>query len=572
MVGHIKARGTHPALIHEPSNHRVEHRKCSNKTGQAGVIAKAKAEALRDAGFSVPDEGQEAAASVSSLSLVADATIEIRDDHTWTYHRQHAPAWLEPFLDVPDNATPPTAMTPVHPEATGSYGPALVEWAEEQFKLKLRWWQALAIVRILEHREDGSLCWPEVIMSCSRRSGKSVIVRLLALWRLIFAPKLFEEQQLIVHSASTLKIAKEPMRYATRWVEKQDNLKVVRNNNSPGVEDIDEDHRWMVVPSDKTAGLDTCMGILDEAWFIKPEVVDDDLEPSLLERISPQLLLISTAHRRATSLMRNRISSALAGEEIERVLILLWCAMPGDDPGDPETHRKASAHWTKDRAEYVARKYAKALAGEIDPEADDLDPMEGFKAQYLNIWPLKKRPSVGDPVIEAEPWAKLVTAVTISPPDAVAVEAWFERGVAVAEAWRATDGHVTVRVTDFANLDDVARHVATLQLRRPVIVGTSLMDHPAWRANRVRTESASATTVAQVGELQRVLREGTLRHDGSPTLTEQVLALRVSPGANGPRIRSTERADAVKAAMWAASAAATVVRRKVIVPTRYQSA
>ena len=62
VVGHIKSRAAHPELTWEPSNWRVEHRKCSDRTGQAAVIEKAKAEALRDAGFPQTEGAQGVAA------------------------------------------------------------------------------------------------------------------------------------------------------------------------------------------------------------------------------------------------------------------------------------------------------------------------------------------------------------------------------------------------------------------------------------------------------------------------------------------------------------------------------
>lgn len=49
----------------------------------------------------------------------------------------------------------------------------------------------------------------------------------------------------------------------------------------------------------------------------------------------------------------------------------------------------------------IADKYTKARAGEADPQADDPDPMAGFTAQYLNIWPLRKVP---DPAIDPTGW------------------------------------------------------------------------------------------------------------------------------------------------------------------------
>ena len=406
-------------------------------------------------------------------------------------------------------------------------------------------------MRALEHREDGSLCWGEVVLSCSRRSGKSVILRLLALWRLVFAPALFGEQQLVVHSASTLKIAKEPQRYATTWVEAQDGrFKVSRNNNSPGIEDVQEGHRWLVLPSDKTAGLDTNLGILDESWAIKPEVVDDDLEPSLLERVSPQLWLVSTAHRRATSLMRNRISNALAGLDADRALLLLWAADPSEDPGDPDTWRKCSPHWSKDRADYISRKWDKVLAGENDVEFDDIDPRAGFTAQYLNVWPLKEKATTGDPLIEADDWSARIAPTPDTTPTSVAIEGLFSGGAVVALGWQ-QEGGPHVVVTEHESLAAAVEKVKMSGFSGRLTVGTSLAKDPAFAGLRVRPESLRS--VAAVSEFARLLHDG-LSHDSGALLTGQVLAIRTTPSTDGARLVSKSRADALKAAVWAASA------------------
>jgi hypothetical protein len=48
----------------------------------------------------------------------------------------------------------------------------------------------------------------------------------------------------------------------------------------------------------------------------------------------------------------------------------------------------ASPHWSKDRRDLIARKFAMAMAGQDEPEFDDPDPVRGWAAQYLNVWPL----------------------------------------------------------------------------------------------------------------------------------------------------------------------------------------
>ena len=52
-----------------------------------------------------------------------------------------------------------------------------------------------------------------------------------------------------------------------------------------------------------------------------------------------------------------------------------------------------------------------------------------------------------------------------------------------------------------------------------------------------------------------------IRHDGSAVLTDQVLAVRISHGPDGPRVRSTGRLDGVKAAAWAATEARVPTER-----------
>ena len=51
---------------------------------------------------------------------------------------------------------------------------------------------------------------------------------------------------------------------------------------------------------------------VDEAWKVKQETVEESVVPTMVERLQPQLWLVSTAHRMATPLMLNRRAGALA--------------------------------------------------------------------------------------------------------------------------------------------------------------------------------------------------------------------------------------------------------------------
>lgn len=467
--------------------------------------------------------------------------------------------WLFELADVPEDASPPLMMTPVPDDAVCSYGwsgcthtkgPA-VSWGERQMRVKLRWWQQLSMVRTLEHRADGSLCFRKEINSAPRRSGKSVKIKVHACWRLEFGQKLFGEVQTAIHTGSDMAICREIQRGAWRWAEGRD-WTVTRGNGKEAIETPAED-RWLVRAQDAVYGYDVCLGMVDEAWDVKPDTLSEGLEPAALERMSPQILITSTAHRRATSMMRSELTAAMSLEDPE-TLLLLWAAPLDADPSDPAVWRAASPHWTEDRHKMIAAKYRKALAGQDDPEFDDPDPMKGFEAQYLNKWRIREPKQIGRPVVDPEVWRGMSAPVPDCPPDVVAVEAWFDMGVAVAQAWD-TDNGVIVSVSDCADTPAAAALVASIGCRGQVLVGSSLAEHQSWADAGISVEPQSTPVRETAAALAKAIKEVSFHHGRSGLLTEQVLGMRVADGVDGVRVVSKGRADAVKAAMWAAKAA-----------------
>ncbi|WP_418059951.1 hypothetical protein [Pimelobacter simplex] len=297
--------------------------------------------------------------------------------------------WLSEFADVPGDAAAPLAMSPRHPRAVGSYGAQCIAWIKVELGVTLRWWQALAVTRQLEHDADGALVWRELVETGPRRIGKSVRLRAVALWRIAHAD-LIGEKQLSMLVSKDLAVGKEIHRGAWGWAEaphrREAGWKVTRLNGGQEVEGPDES-RWLLRADTAVYGYDVGYGQVDESWGVDPQAISDGLEPALLERIWPQLHLTSTAHVKATSLMRRRLLAALRNDDPD-VLLLFWGAHPLADLSHPETWRAASPHWTADREALVRRKYIAAAAGEADPEFDDPDPVRGWASQYLNVWPL----------------------------------------------------------------------------------------------------------------------------------------------------------------------------------------
>jgi hypothetical protein len=583
VVGHIKSRHAYPELARVLSNWRPEHRRCSDGTGGEAMLEKAIRSArvgldaagraalddLEGALFPVSDAGGKPRLprSLSPRTKPGQAQpVEARPELTWSVETMREHAWTADFAVVPEDASPPLWMSPPHEDAVCSYGWAgcehfpddevdAVAWIEKVERKRLRWWQCLAIVRQLEHRADGTLCWLNIIESAARRSGKSVRIRGVALWRMSVGPKLFGERQEIVHTGSDIAVCRKAQKEAWRWCWDQ-GWTVTKANGKEAVEN-DAGDLWVIRAQDATYGWDTTLALVDEGWDVKPDTVDEGLEPSIMERSSPQLHLTSTAHRRATSMMRSRLSTALSREDGE-TLILVWAAPSDADVSDPAVWRAASPHWTEHRHRMIETKYHKALAGEVDPEADDPDPMAGFTAQYLNIWRLSVRVvAVGTPVVTDDDWAERIALPDDRPPEGAAISAWFSQGVTLALAWREEQGAI-VSATDHP---DLAAAVAALRQsghRGRVTVDSTLEKDPALR--RISTTATKARASAASGDLTRLLSERVFWHDGGEHLSSQVLDLRTQPGVDGPRVVSKGRADAVKAAAWAATNARSAQR------------
>lgn len=445
----------------------------------------------------------------------------VRPELLWPAHRADPPTWLKSYLRVPRNASPPLAMSPVHPEATGSHGPKAVRWIEREIGIKLRWWQKLATVRQLECRADGSLCWMDVTESASRRVGKSVRLRSMALWRLAVGPSLFAESQLAIHTGKDLAIVREIQRGAWHWAEARD-WRVVRAIGRESIEN--GDHRWLARSTDSVYGYDITLGMVDEGWDVDPPTVSEGMEPAAMERISPQIVLTSTAHRKATSLMRGRISDALA---VDSSLLLLWGAPDGVDAGDFETWRAASAHWSPARLRLMQSKFEKALRGEADPEIDDPDPMSGFESQYLNRWQLRLGAGGALPG-----WDDLETQRVPPAPEALGVAAdasgsWFSLGaygdgfVAPVDRRRAEYG----RAGFVARVAEVAvRHDVPVAVGEKGMAGILIGDLEDAGVKVVRTSFDDLVQAS--ADFADAVETGMLAHGAMPELDAAVLASR----------------------------------------------
>ena len=462
--------------------------------------------------------------------------------------------WLDELRDVPDSATWPRFMTAPHPAAVGSYGAEAVEWLAERADIVCRWWQTLALVRQLEHDAQGELVWLTVLETTARQVGKSILLRGGATWRL-HRSELFGEEQTVMHTGKDLAVCKEVQRPARTWA-KAHRYQVFEGNGAVQITEPESGSRWLVRAKDGVYGYAVSNGLVDEAWGVAPGIVEDGLEPTMAERSSPQLVLASTAHSRATSLFPTHRLAALEELEVpDSTLIVEWTARRDAELDDPAAWRQASPHWSKNRQRIITQRLARVHAGELlDP--DESDPVESFRSQYLNIWPVRTSSDPGGVLIDADLWAARLDHVDTGTGRVfVAVDDNYGRGAAVAAVARATDGRFELDGWLVESWAEGFADVGLLAgLRDSVVlaVSPSLANEvePRYQA---RVMSA-ANTRAGLALLRQMVGAGQVCHDEAPDLA-QLTAVHVKELASGLSLVAGARADLARASAWALLAA-----------------
>jgi hypothetical protein len=468
--------------------------------------------------------------------------------------------WLRGLRRPPAGAVWPRLMTVPHPSAVGSLGPAFIAWAEKRSGRELRWWQRLVATRLLEVDSDGRLLWEALILSMARQLGKSWLLRELLLWRIHQGDR-FGEPQDVLHTGKDLAVCKEVQRPARVWAKaRADTYRVREVNGQEEIELLVDGSRWMLRAKEAVYGYSVSVGAADEAWKVRPSSIDEGLTPTMAEREQPQLLLVSTAHRAATSLMLGRRQAALAQLETgDGDLLIEWSAPAGAELDDIAAWRLASPHWTPNRQRLIEKRLEAMRAGEIeDPE--EPDPVESFKAQWLNQWPRKAAQTVGDTEALLPPglWDELVEQVDGTGPVWVAVEDDYGRGAAVAAARRLDDGRLEVDgwlCPDWDSAIADARRLVDAGRVRQVLVGASLLDRVPAGLPRIAPAGGRETRTGLALLRDLAVNGGLVHDDVTGELDEAVGLAKVKEAPTGLFLIARGPTHLVRALVWAVQAA-----------------
>ena len=429
-------------------------------------------------------------------------------------------------MDNGSNPGWPRFMSESAPDAVGSLWDELGPWLAGT-GIVLRPWQELVARRAFEVDQAGGLCWRTVVVSTPRQSGKSHLLKAVALCRASH-PDLFGEPQTVAHVANRHVAARRIHTLAWGWAER--NGLLVRT--AVGGERIiwPDGSCWNVNTLTNVYGESAGAVLLDEVWDVTGEDYREGLRPTQVERCMPQLWAFSTAHRRAQGLMPELMADGRAGRA--RTLLADWGAPVGADPDDPWTWECASPHWSVQRGDEMA-----LAAGTA-----------GFAEQWLNVWP-------SEDVLE-DRWvprsvsdAASVQRVGPIPAGAVcALECTPDgRRWAVAAAWPRGRSQVVARVW----LVDSARRGLSVVGQRQLYAHQAVTAHPDMLGRAVEPVTMSVGRAATT-ELRDALMAGHLRVVGMSD--EQWSVVGTMPADGGEVVSATRSqgdVHAVKALSWA---------------------
>lgn len=475
--------------------------------------------------------------------------------------------WLRGLRRVPSDAVWPRLMTVPSPQAVGSLGPEFSKWAEKRSGRPLRWWQRLVATRLLETDADGRLCWETLILTLARQLGKSWLLRELILWR-IHQGERFGEPQDVIHTGKDLAICMEVQRPARGWAkhpDRADRFHVLEANGKEKIEYLEDGSRWLLKSKGAPYGFAVSVGVIDEAWKVHPHEVDEGLVPTMVEREQPQIYLVSTAHRAATTLMIGRRQAAIEALEMGTGdLLIEWSAPRSFDIDDVHGWRLASPHWTPQREKLIQRQLEVMRAGQID-DPEEPDPVESFRAQWLNQWPLTRSNASGpiEDLLPAGVWAdRTEPGLNGTGPLWVAVEDDYGMGAAVAACARLDDGRLELDgwTFDGANawdsaLEDVQR-LREQRTIRQLRVGASLLDRMPQRTRPAPIPAGTKETRLGLALLRDLALGGQLVHDQTTVELDYAFELaRVRQGPAGLTLMARGPTHLVRAAVWAVAGA-----------------
>jgi hypothetical protein len=400
-------------------------------------------------------------------------------------------------------------------------------------------WQVFFVREALAMR-GGELLYPLVVLRVARQQGKTYALRRVMLWLLLHGDRWLGGPRRIVntHPDGIQAVAlMEPLARGAGYgrggkpgVDSQTFMCVWH----PGGPTSDDSvaawfSRAMTVRAlTGLPGITTAL--VDEIQDARSDPVQEGLFGAMSSRRvrNRQRWLAGTGEKPESVMLRSLKRHVGA----PGVLWAEWSMPPGADPADEGQWPWGSPEWSPARLTYLREQQREV-------------PQHVFQRNFL----LSDEADPLAVLVDRARWRMLV-AEPAGPAAGVAVEARLGDPPVVATAFPDGRGGHVVGVRQARSIPEALDWCAGAPR---LLVGKSMARDPRWL--ELGADPAGATGAEMCGRLLQLLSEGLFSHDGGPVLTGQVLSTTVRATPAGVRVTSSERIDAIKAAVWAVDAA-----------------
>jgi phage terminase large subunit-like protein len=201
-------------------------------------------------------------------------------------------------------------------------------------------WQRLVLSTALELDDAGRLAYRNVVVSTPRQQGKSMLLFLLVLWRL-----LKRDDQTVLLGAQTRMAARS--RLIDGWwplLERSPFGEDLSLSRGAGFEALRVANgsilRLLSTEESSGHGESVDLVVVDECWSLQPHV-EQAVRPATLARPDPQLWFASTAGTSRSTWWLGKLETGrrAAMEGSESIVHFEWAAPDGANPADPATWR-----------------------------------------------------------------------------------------------------------------------------------------------------------------------------------------------------------------------------------------
>lgn len=409
-------------------------------------------------------------------------------------------------------------------------------------------WQKFAARRLLERDAGGSWAVLRALLTVGRQAGKSTLfVAIICWWLTEHAADAGPQTVLLV--SHRLDLSRKHWREVVAAIEANHPELVAGVRRATGQEELTMVDGSVFIFHAATAaaghGYSVDLAILDELWDISEVCVTDGVEPATFARPDPLILAASTAGTADSKLMLSWRQQGLdiidAGEPGE-IAFLEW-SPPEDAPYDaPETWAYSCpglGHLSN------ANRLAKLCASTKRPS---------FERAYCNRWVATTRGWMAPHL-----WVPLAGELEAGPDGGVvALETalWPDTAAGLVHAWTDELGVVNVWPERVDELEDLWVYVDERPgVRVAAWTGTAATwPNPAGRPVETVGARELASLMPVVAQLVAGRRRR-LRHPGSATFTEQVLAAvpgRTTTGTTLSAAASPGPIYLARALVWAA--------------------